>query len=99
MHFSQALLEDWMRDFYYSTEIELGSSGVECWSLADLRRIFNISQKELDSIVLHDSTSVGDADLRRSISLRWGNGDPDRVMVTHGSSEAIFLTMNTLLEA
>jgi len=98
MRFGQALLEDWMRDYYFSTDIDLGSSGVECWSLADLRKLLGISHAELDSIVFQDSTSFGGVELRQAISQRWGDGNPDRVIVTHGSSEAIFLTMCTLLE-
>jgi capreomycidine synthase len=98
MRFSQALLEDWMRDYYFSTDIDLGSSGVECWSMADLRALLGISHAELDSIVFRDSTTYGGVELRQAISQRWGDGNPDGVMVTHGSSEAIFLTMCTLLE-
>lgn len=98
MHFSQALLEDWMRLYYFDTETDLGSSGVACWSLADLRRICGITHDELDRIVFQDSTSYGSDELRAAISRRWGSGDPARVLVTHGSSEAIFLTMSTLLE-
>jgi len=34
-----ALLEDWMRDYYFSTEIDIGSSGVEDYSLRDLAEV------------------------------------------------------------
>lgn len=98
MRFSQALLEDWMRDYYFSTEIDLGSSGVESWSFADIRRMCGITHEDLDGVLLQDSTSYGGVELRKAISQRWGNGNPDGVMVTHGSSEAIFLAMITLLE-
>lgn len=98
MRFDHAPLEDWMRDYYHSAELDLGSSGVACWSLAELRAMLGITHDELDSIVFHDSTSYGGAELRAAISQRWGDGDPSHVMVTHGSSEAIFLTMTTLLE-
>ncbi|AVH69215.1 aspartate aminotransferase [Nostoc sp. 'Lobaria pulmonaria (5183) cyanobiont'] len=94
-----ALLESWMRDYYFSTEIDIGSSGVENFSLTELYKLTNLTQEELDRIVFHDSSSLGNFELRKAIALRWGNGDPEQVMVTHGSSEANFLIMNGLLNA
>lgn len=99
MDIAPALLEEWMRNYYFSTEIDIGSSGVENYSLGDLRTILRISQEDLDDIVLNDSSSYGNAALRETIARRWGNGNPEWIMVTHGSSEAIFLAMNTLLQA
>ena len=92
------MLEEWMRQYYFSTRIDIGSSGVENFSLGDLRAILGIAQEELDDVVFHDSSSYGELNLREAIARRWGNGKAEWVMVTHGSSEAIFLTMNTLLE-
>lgn len=99
MKIAQAPLEDWMRKYYFNTEIDIGSSGVENFSLTDLRRLTDLTQEEIDQITFHDSESLGALTLRRTIARRWGNGDARRVMVTHGSSEALFLIMNTLLRA
>jgi capreomycidine synthase len=99
MEFPPALLEDWMREYYFNTNIDIGSSGVENFSLGELRNLFCLTQEELDRIVFHDSLTLGDEGLRRAIARRWQNGDPEQVMVTHGSSEAIYLIMNALLEA
>ncbi|MCG6137826.1 MAG: capreomycidine synthase [Nostoc sp. LLA-1] len=94
-----ALLEGWMRDYYFNTEIDIGSSGVENFSLAELYQLTDLTPEELNRVVFHDSSSLGNFGLRKEIALRWGNGDPEQVMVTHGSSEAIFLIMNGLLQA
>lgn len=94
-----AFLENWMRHYYFSTKIDIGSSGVENFSVAELYQLTNLTQKELDRCVFHDSSSLGNVELRKAIALRWGNGDPEQVMVTHGSSEANFLIMNGLLNA
>jgi capreomycidine synthase len=94
-----ALLEGWMRDYYFNTEIDIGSSGVENFSLAELFQLTDLTQEELNSVVFHDSSSLGSLELRQAIAERWGNGDPEQVMVTHGSSEANFLIMNGLLNA
>lgn len=91
-------LEEWMRLYYFDTELDLGSSGVSVFSLMDLRHLLNISQEELDAVVFHDSSSTGHLQLRQAIAQRWLHGDPEYVMVTHGSSEALFLVMNALLQ-
>ena len=93
-----AHLEYWMRDYYFSTEIDIGCSGVENFSFGELRRLFNITPDDLDRIVLRDSRTLGDPDLRIAIGNRWGNGKTERVMATNGSSEAIYLAMHSLLE-
>jgi len=93
-----ARLEYWMRDYYFSTEIDIGCSGVENFSFAELRQLFNITPDDLDRIVLRDSRTLGDPDLRTAIGNRWGSGKAERVMATNGSSEAIYLTMRSLLE-
>src|SRR5581483_3630124 len=98
MKIRAALLEDWLRDYYFTNEIDIGSSGVESFSLADLRRLTNLTAAQLDAVVFDDSRSCGAPELRQAIAERWGNGDAERVMATHGSSEAIFLVMHALLE-
>jgi capreomycidine synthase len=97
MHLAPALLEHWMREHYFDSEIDIGSSGVKNCSFAELRDLLQIRHEELDAIVFQDSTTLGEPYLRAAISERWGNGDPNHVMVTHGSSEAIYLTMNALV--
>jgi capreomycidine synthase len=98
MRYESAALEEWMRLYYFSAEIDIGSSGVEDYSLADLRRLLGIEPEELDAITLRDSTSLGGAEVRAAVADRWGTGDPERVMVTHGASEAIYLVLSTLLD-
>ena len=94
-----AQLEDWLRDYYFTNEIDISSSGVESFSLADIRALTGLSIETLDAIVFRDSPSYGQMRLRKAIAQRWGNDDPEHVMATNGSSEAIFLVMNALLRA
>ncbi len=93
-----AHLEYWMRAYYFDTEIDLSSSGVQNFSLRELRQLFNITPDDLDRVVLHDSRTLGDPELRRAIGNRWANGNAERVMATNGSSEANYLVMRSLLE-
>jgi capreomycidine synthase len=92
-----ALLEHWMRDYYFAVDHDIGSSGVEEWSFRDLRRIVGMELEELDELAFHDSQTLGGPDVRRTVAERFADGDVQRVMVTHGSTEANFLAMHALL--
>jgi capreomycidine synthase len=96
-NFPPALLEEWMRLYYFAVDADIGSSGVSDHSLAEVRALVGIGVEEMDAIVFHDSQTLGGDGVRRAVARRWTRGDPDRVMVTHGSTEAIFLAMNALL--
>ena len=97
MRIAPALLEGWMREYYFKTDIDIGSSGVVSFSLGEIRELLGIAESELDGIVFNDSETLGGFGLRKAIAERYGNGDPERVIATHGSSEAIFLIMTALL--
>ncbi len=92
-----ALLEGWMRQYFFNTEIDIGSSGVESFSLRELREIVGLTAADLDDVVFDDSRTLGAQGLREAVARRWGSGDPEQVIATHGSSESIYLIMNTLL--
>ncbi len=98
MSVAPALLEGWMRDYYFNTQIDIGSSGVESFSLSEIRELLSITHAELDSIVFDDSQTLGGFGLRKAVAARYADGDHHRVIATHGSSEAIFLIMTALLQ-
>lgn len=97
MRFPPALLENWMRSYYFDTDVDIGSSGVDDFSMVDLRRILGLTEADFDRIVFQDSMSLGGDGLRRALADRWLGGDVSRVMATHGSSEANFLVDHALL--
>lgn len=97
MKLPPALLEEWMRKYYFEVELDVGSSGVEDFSMRELRRLLGITAEDFDRVVFHDSQTLGGDGLRRAIADRWTGGDASRVMATHGSSEANFLLMHALL--
>lgn len=98
MNLAPALLEQWMRDHYFATDLDIGSSGVENFSMAQLREIVGLTHEEIDGLLLQDSLTLGGSGLRRAIAAHLAEGKTDHVMVTHGSTEANFMTMNALLE-
>jgi len=93
-----ALLENWMREYYFATDYDIGSSGVENFSMAQLRELLGFTHQELDDIVLMDSETLGGAGVRRAVADHLAGGRVDHVMVTHGSTEANYLVMQGLLE-
>ena len=99
MRFPRAQLEDWLRDSYFTARYDLGCSGVQSWSYRELRGLLDLGDEFFDSVVFDDNPSFGASATRAAVARRWGDGDADRVMVTHGSSEAIFLAAVGLLDA
>jgi capreomycidine synthase len=93
-----ARLEAWMRDYYHEVDYDIGSSGVRDLTMSEFRTLCGFELSELDSMIFHDSESYGGRRLRAALADRWADGNVDRMMVTHGSSEAIYLVMQLALE-
>ncbi|MFJ7328169.1 capreomycidine synthase [Streptomyces cyaneofuscatus] len=92
-----ALLEDWLRTRYFTAKTDISSSGMAPGSLAGLRQQVGLEWSELDALDFRDSPSQGGARLRHALAERFVPGAEDRVMVTNGSSEALFLTLAALI--
>jgi hypothetical protein len=92
MEIAVAHLEAWMRDYYHQVDYDIGSSGVRDLSMGEFRELCGFDLTELDPMVFHDSESYGGGKLRAALADRWCDGDVGRMMVTHGSSEAIYLS-------
>ncbi|MGH3501975.1 MAG: capreomycidine synthase [Nocardioidaceae bacterium] len=97
MELPPARLEDWLRSRYFEAKIDISSSGVEPYSFAEMRSIVGLALDELENISFHDSPTLGARELRAAIAARWGDGDPDRVLVANGSNEVLFLVMHATL--
>lgn len=93
-----AKLEEWMRRYYHAVDHDVGSSGVRDLTVAELATLAEIDLTELADMVLRDSESFGGQALRAALAERWTDGDIAPVMVTHGSSEAIYLVMHLVPE-
>ncbi|MGW6937645.1 capreomycidine synthase [Streptomyces xanthophaeus] len=91
------VLEEWYRRHLRPDLYDISSSGVHPYTFAEIREMCGIGQDDLDAIVMDDSVSQGGSGIRQAIADRYAAGDADRILVTHGSSEAISLTLNTLL--
>jgi capreomycidine synthase len=98
MQLRPALLEDWLRDYYFAAEIDISSSGVQPYSMAELRAMTGLGHEDIDALVFGDGYSLGAPDVRMAIARRWGDGNPEKIMTTSGSSEAISLVLMALLQ-
>jgi len=97
MRLRPAPLEDWLRDYYFAAEIDISSSGVQPYSMAELRAKTGLDHGQIDALTFDDGYSLGAPAVRAAIAERWGDGEPDKVMTTSGSSEAISLVLTALL--
>lgn len=92
-----ALLEDWLRERYFTAEIDISSSGVENYIFGDLRRLLGISVDELDALPFRDSPSTGSQEVRDAVSAVIAPGRAEETVVTHGASEGIALAVSALV--
>lgn len=97
MHLQRALLEEWMRTFYFIARYDLGSSGIKNFSIKELFDLIGLTPNDLNNVVFDDSETFGNYHLRQSIANRWGNGNAFSVLVGNGSNEVIFLLLSSLL--
>ncbi|WP_377267727.1 capreomycidine synthase [Peterkaempfera sp. SMS 1(5)a] len=96
MTIAPAPLEDWLRERYFTAPIDISSSGVENYTVDEVLGLAGQDASALGGIIFRDSHSLGSAPLRQALAERFGV-QPDQVMATQGSSEAIYLTMHALL--
>ncbi len=99
MQLPKAELEHWMREFYFTCPIDLGSSGVATYSFEEVKHIAGISNEELEAIKFDDSFTRGSDGLRQAIADQWGDGNANRVMTSNGSNEMLYHIMSTMLQA
>ncbi|MEV8106844.1 capreomycidine synthase [Streptomyces sp. NPDC088135] len=92
-----ARLEYWLRDRYFDARTDISSSGVENYTLGDLRELAGVDLADLAALPFRDSPSTGAAPLREAIARHIGVPDPERVAVGHGSSESMFLALSALI--
>ncbi|MFF7373135.1 capreomycidine synthase [Streptomyces tricolor] len=91
------ILEEWYRRHLTDCRFDISSSGVHPYTFAETRELCALRVEDLDGVLMDDSVSEGGAGIRQAIADRYCAGDADRVLVTHGSSEAIALTLDALL--
>jgi len=97
-HIKPALLEYWLRDYYFNAKYDLSGSGVEDFSVRQLNELIGLDLNNFNDLYFHDSPVFGSDALRTAIGTHY-NQPASSVMVGNGSSEVIFLLMHALLDA
>ena len=99
MKFQTSLLEDWLRKYYFSAKYDLGSSGVRNFTVKDLYSLNNFPFTDLEELVFNDGDTFGSHKIRNLIANRFGDKDPESVLIGNGSNEVIYYVMNSLLSS
>lgn len=94
-----AALEDWLRDRYFEATIDISSSGVADYRLAELLELTSLTAADLGQLTFRDSPSLGSEALRAAVADRFPLTDQAGVLISNGSTEALFLLLTALLRA
>jgi aspartate/methionine/tyrosine aminotransferase len=90
MKISQSLMEPWFLK-YQGAPYNLAESGVDSLNLEELLNLTNIATADLLKISLANNDTHGSLNLRKTIASFYEEIDPDKILVTHGTTEAIFM--------
>ncbi len=90
-------MEQWLIKYRFEVEFNLAESGVRDMTVGRLLKYANRDFDVLSDVVLQDEDTRGTAHLRRLIADSYHRVDPDQIIVTTGTSEALFVLFNTLL--
>ena len=90
------LMEDRLEKFRLQTACNMGESGVRNFSLGELLENLELDSSILKDISLSDSPNQGRTDLREEIASLYEDVHPDEVLITTGTSEALFIIFHIL---
>lgn len=96
--YTPAPLENWYRHHYFNNTIDISGSGVEEYTFREIQQIAGFSFSEMDDKPVKDAMTAGGDDIKRLIDARFGVGDPDKIMITNGSNEALQLVIRSILD-
>lgn len=91
-------LEEFFASHQGRCSINIGSSGCREFTVEELFALCGLDTRILDSVPLIDSDPSGSHELRSEIARQYANATVDEILVTHGSSEALYLLMAILVE-
>lgn len=90
MKISLHLMEPWLIE-NQNVKYNLGESGVEDKTLGEILNLTNTSMEELAQCSFKNNDTYGSIELRKVISSCYNDVKPENILVTTGSSEAIFM--------
>ncbi|MBU0662519.1 aminotransferase class I/II-fold pyridoxal phosphate-dependent enzyme [Candidatus Micrarchaeota archaeon] len=90
-------MEGWLTDNQHA-EINMAESGVPDMTVGELLAICGIGARELGEISLENPDPWGSAGLRETIAGQYSGAKRENVLVTTGTSEALFAFFNAVLD-
>jgi len=91
-------IEERLEKYRLNVSCNLGESGLRNFTLGEILNQLKISSQELGKISLADSPNNGIEDLRKEIANLYEGISPDEVLITTGTSEALYILFHLLLE-
>lgn len=93
-------IEDRLEKYRLQAECNLGESGIRAYTLGEIFRKTGVDFQEWESLSLEDSPNRGSRKLREEIAMTYGGSvGPDQILVTTGTSEALYILFHLLLRA
>ncbi|MCK4257937.1 MAG: aminotransferase class I/II-fold pyridoxal phosphate-dependent enzyme [Halanaerobiales bacterium] len=90
MKISLHLMEPWLIENQH-VKYNLGESGVEDKTLGEILKITNTPLEELAECSFANNDTYGSIELRKIIASFYDNVEPENILVTTGTSEALFI--------
>ncbi|WP_016751954.1 pyridoxal phosphate-dependent aminotransferase [Leptospira kirschneri] len=95
---SEFWIEERLEKYRKIAPCNLGESGIRNITLGELLSNLNLSVDVLNSISLEDSPNRGDFTLRNEIAKLYPGLDADRILVTTGTGEALYILFHILCQ-
>lgn len=92
-------LEEYFAAHQATCSVNIGSSGCKEFTVEEILKVCDLDTQSLRNIPLSDSDPSGSIALRSAIAKQYPKATPNEILVTHGSSEALYLIMASLLKA
>lgn len=90
-------LEEYFAEYQQGCSINIGSSGCREFTLEGVLGMCGEDVLDLRNIPLTDSDPSGNYRLRSAVASQYLGAEVDEILMTHGSSEALYLVMASLL--
>lgn len=92
-------MESWLSGYRFKVAYNLAESGMRDVTLQRLLDDCGTDLRILSDLLLEDMPTNGSGYLREAIAACYADLDPERILVTTGTGEALFVLFNTLLNA
>jgi aspartate/methionine/tyrosine aminotransferase len=90
-------MEDWLNDSA-AVECNLSASGCQDFHLGEFLQACGVDIAGFNGLFLGDNSTMGSPGLKQAVCRSYERVEPGEVMVTNGSSEALFVFFNELLD-